>query len=71
MEDAHHADTPDNILNEDLFKNLIKERKLMYDHNVDKSGDKHSSRKDLSTYDFELLPNYIKNNKNLFKKWMV
>ena len=68
---AHHADTPDNILKEGMFKNLIKERKFMYDHNVDKSGDKHSSRKDLSTYDFELLPNYIKNNKNLFKKWMV
>ena len=28
-------------------------------------------KKDLSIYDFELLPNYIKNNKDLFKNWMV
>ena len=37
----------------------------------DKGGDKHSSGKDLSIYDFELLPNYIKNNKDLFNNWIV
>ena len=67
----HHADTPDNILNEDMFKKLIKERKFIYDHNVDKGGDKHSNKKDLSIYDFELLPNYIKNHKDLFNNWIV
>ena len=54
-----------------MFKKLIKERKFMYDHSIDKSGDKHSSSKDLSIFDFNLLPNYIKNNKNLFKDWIV
>jgi beta-1,4-mannosyl-glycoprotein beta-1,4-N-acetylglucosaminyltransferase len=68
---AHHADTPDDNFNKDTFKKLIKDRKFMYDHNVEKSGDKHSSKKDLSVYDFKLLPNYIKNNRNLFKDWLV
>ena len=67
----HHADTPDNLLNKGTLKNLIKEKKFLFDHNVDKSGDKFSSKKDLSIFDFNLLPNYIKNNKNLFKDWIV
>ena len=68
---AHHADTPDDILDKDTFKKLIKERKFMYDHNAKKGDDRHAVKKDLSIYDFELLPNYIKNNKDLFKNWMV
>jgi beta-1,4-mannosyl-glycoprotein beta-1,4-N-acetylglucosaminyltransferase len=67
----HHADTPDNLLNKGTLKKLIKEKKFSFDHNVDKSGDKFSSKKDLSIFDFNLLPNYIKNNKNLFKDWIV
>ena len=67
----HHADTPDNLLNKGTLKKLIKEKKFLFDHNVDKSGDKFSSKKDLSIFDFNLLPNYIKNNKNLFKDWIV
>lgn len=67
----HHADTPDNLLDKDIFKKLIEEKKIMYDHSVDKGGDKFSSKKDLNIFDFNLLPNYIKNNKDLFKNWMV
>ena len=67
----HHADTADNLLNKGNLKELIKEKKLFFDHKVDKSGDKFLSKKDLSIFDFNLLPNYIKNNKNLFKDWIV
>ena len=67
----HHADTPDNLLNKSTLKKLIKEKIFLFDHNVDKSGDKFSSKKDLSIFDFNLLPNYIKKNKNLFKDWIV
>ena len=35
----------------------------MYDHDAKKGDDRHAVKKDLSIYDFELLPNYIKNNK--------
>ena len=50
---------------------MIKERKFLFDHNVDKEGDKFANKKDLSIFDFDLLPNYIKNNKDLFKDWIV
>ena len=43
----------------------------MYDHSVEKGADKHATKQDLSIYDFHLLPNYIKNNKDLFKNWIV
>ena len=43
----------------------------MYDHEADKTGDKYSKKKDLSTFDLELLPDYIKNNKDKFKDWLV
>jgi len=68
---AHHADTPEDNFNKETFKKLIKERKFMYDHSVEKGGNKFESEKNLSVYNFELLPNYIKNNKDLFKEWMV
>jgi beta-1,4-mannosyl-glycoprotein beta-1,4-N-acetylglucosaminyltransferase len=67
----HHADTPDDLLNKGIFEGLIKERKFLFDHNVDKGGDKYANKKDLSIFDFDLLPNYIKNNKDLFKDWIV
>ena len=43
----------------------------MYDHNAKKGDDRHAGKKDLSIYNFELLPNYIKNNKDLFRDWMI
>ncbi len=67
----HHADLPDKLFDKNLFKNLIAEKKIMYDHEADKAGDKYSKKKDLSTFDLELLPDYIKNNKDKFKDWLV
>ena len=67
----HHADLPDKLFDKNLFKNLIAEKKIMYDHEADKTGDKYSKKKDLSTFDLELLPDYIKNNKDKFKDWLV
>jgi beta-1,4-mannosyl-glycoprotein beta-1,4-N-acetylglucosaminyltransferase len=67
----HHADTPEENFDKDTFKKLIEERKFIYDHSVEKEGNKFGSQKKLSVYDFELLPNYIKNNRDLFKDWMV
>ena len=34
-------------------------------------NNKQSNKKDLSIYDFELLPNYIKNHKDLLNNWIV
>ena len=68
---AHFADTPENILDKAFIEDLINKRKIMYDHAADKKKDRYSNPKDLSIFDFNLLPSYIKENKNKFKNWIV
>ena len=68
---GHHADFPKDLLNRDLFRKLIDERMIMYDHSADKKSDKYSKRIKLSELEFELLPSYVKNNRIKFKEWLV
>ena len=68
---AHHAEFPADNLKKVFFKKLISERKMMYDHGADMSADKYSKKVDLDVFDFESLPNYIKNNKEKFIEWLI
>ena len=67
----HHADFPEDLLKENLFKSLITEKKIMYDHGADKKTNRFLNKKQLSEFEFELLPDYIRNNKEKFKDWMI
>ena len=67
----HHADFPEKLLTKEIFKNLIKEKKIMYDHSADKSQDRFKNSKPLDEFDKHLLPNYIKNNFEKFKDWLI
>lgn len=67
----HHADFPEKLLSHNLFEELIRERKIMYDHAADKGADKYSIKKDLDLLDEKFLPSYLKINKEKFTKWMV
>ena len=67
----HHADFPENLLDKDIFKNLIKEKKIMYDHSADKSKDRFKNSKPLDEFDKNLLPKYIINNQDKFKDWLI
>ena len=67
----HHADFPENLLNKETFQELIKQKKIMYDHSVDKSGDRFSNRKELSIFENNLLPEYLQKNLKKFKDWLV
>ena len=67
----HHADFPENLLNKETFQELIKQKKIMYDHSVDKSGDRFSNRKELSIFENNLLPEYLQKNLKKFKEWLV
>ena len=67
----HHADFPENLLDKDIFKNLIKEKKIMYDHSADKSKDRFKNNKPLNEFDKNLLPKYIINNQDKFKDWLI
>ena len=67
----HHADFPEKLLTKEIFKNLIKEKKIMYDHSADKTKDRFKNKKPLDEFDKKLLPNYIKNNFEKFKDWLI
>ena len=67
----HHADFPKELLNEKLFKQLIDDRKIMYNHSADKGEDKYSEKKDLSILDSQFIPSYITNNKVKFNEWLI
>ena len=67
----HHADFPENLLNKETFQELIKQKKIVYDHSVDKSGDRFSNRKELSIFENNLLPEYLQKNLKKFKEWLV
>ena len=67
----HHADFPENLLNKETFQELIKQKKIMYDHSVDKSGDRFSNRKELSIFENNLLPEYLQKNLKKFQDWLV
>ena len=63
----HHTEIPKD-LNKENLENLIKNKKLNYDHSADKKSDRYTE-KDLSFFDKNLLPNYIKNNLEKFQNW--
>ena len=67
----HHADFPEKLLTKEIFKNLIKEKKIMYDHFADKTQDRFKNKKPLDEFDKKLLPDYIKNNFEKFKDWLI
>ena len=67
----HHADIPDNLFDKNLFKKLIKEKKIMYDHSADKSSRDKFKKVSLSQFDYQLLPEYIKENKEKFNNWLI
>lgn len=67
----HHADFPEELLDKNIFSKLIKEKKIMYDHSVDKSGKKFDNKKILSEFEKDLLPNYIKENFAKYKNWII
>ena len=67
----HHADAPKEIIDKQFFQNLIDNKKIIYDHSIDKKGDRYSNQKNLSTLQFDLLPTYIKKYKDKFNEWLV
>ena len=67
----HHADFPEELLNKEIFKKLISDKQIMYDHSVDKNQDRFKNKKQLYTFEKNLLPTYILKNNDKFKDWLV
>ena len=48
---------------------MIKEKKVTYDHSLDKKGNKWGASVSLKKVDEEYLPNYLRENKSKYKIW--
>ena len=67
---AHHYDYEESKLKVEDLRKLIKEKKVMYDHNVDRRGYKWSGKSTLQTLPISELPEYIIENKQNLQKWL-
>jgi len=66
----HHVDYQQSELKLEDLKKLIKEKKIMYDHTIDKRGDKWKEGKKLKISDLKELPEYISRNISKYKDWL-
>ena len=58
----------ENPLTVSQIDKIIKNKRTIYDLNVDKTANKIGSGKDLKKFDINKLPIYIQENLNTFKK---
>ena len=66
----HHREFDLNPLNSDEIEKLIKNKKAIYDLNVDKRAQKIGNGNELENYDIKKLPTYIYKNLDKFKEWI-
>ena len=66
----HHREFDLNPLAVDDIEKLIKNKKAIYDLNVDKRSQKIGDGNKLESCDMKKLPDYIKNNLDKFKEWV-
>ena len=67
---AHHYDFEKSGLKIDDIKKLVREKTVMYDHNIDQKGDKWSGKSTLKKIPNEFLPSYINLNLSKYKDWL-
>ena len=65
----HHYEYERSGLKPKDIDNFIKEKKAIYNYSVDQRADKWSNTPKLERIDLDLLPDYIKNNKEKLKTW--
>ena len=66
----HHLEYEESGLDVENIKKIILEKKIIYDHNVDKRGNKWNSPMRLIREEDLNLPRYIIQNKLKLKNWM-
>ena len=67
---AHHYEYEESGLNIDNIKKLIKEKRVMYDHNIDQKGFKWSGKSILKNLDINFLPEHISSNIEKYTDWL-
>ena len=66
----HHAEFDEQPLSVNEIDQIIKNKQAIYDLKVDKTVNKVGTGSKLEKYDFEKLPNYIKQNRKKFEIWL-
>ena len=66
----HHYEYEESGFKPEDIKKLIKQRKALYNYGADKRQEKWSNNSELIKTNLDLLPKYISNNKDKFKKWI-
>ena len=68
---AHFREFDLNPLSADEIRNIIKNKKAVYNLNVDKTKNKFDLSQNLSVASIKELPKYISENKEKYKDWIV
>ena len=67
---AHHYEFEESGLKINDLKKLMREKRVMYDHNVDMRGYKWSGKSILKKIDLDQLPKFISTNIDSYKEWL-
>ena len=65
----HHLEYEESNLKIEDLEKMIKERKISYNHSLDKKGNKWNSSISLKKVGDEFLPDYLNKNKSKYKIW--
>ena len=67
---GHHNEVEESGIDLEKIKEMVKEKKVYYDHLVDKTQQKHRREGyELKKLDFSELPSYLTKNFETYKKW--
>ena len=67
---AHHYEFEESGLSIKNLRQLMAEKRVMYDHNVDQKSYKWSGKSILKKIDTNLLPEYVSKNLKSFNEWL-
>ena len=67
---AHHYEFEESGLSIKNLRQLMAEKRVMYDHNVDQKSYKWSGKSILKKIDTNLLPEYVSKNLKNFNEWL-
>jgi len=66
----HHFEYERSGLSPEIIEKLIKDKKALYNYNADQRNSKWSNNTKLEKISLNLLPNYINENKEKYKRWL-
>ncbi len=67
---AHHYEFEESGLKINDIKELIRDKRVMYDHKIDQKGYKWSGKSKLYKLNDNLLPKYVSENYQKYKNWL-